>query len=223
MGVRYRVCAGVTFWLPLVCAARTLGQFPLVLEQVLEEVVAPFCRCAGPGDLQAAGDRITCDARGVGTCPAEALLLDRRAFGLSSHLLFGRGGSVGLAEGMTAGDQCDSLFVIHSHPTEGLADILSCRNRIRNAFGAFRVDIDEPHRRSAKWIRKKALTGIAFIRSKPGCFNPPVDVEVCFSNVPTSTGEAKSLKAHSFQGDVSREDHEVGPRDLLAVFLFDRP
>src|SRR5271155_2761467 len=163
MGVRYRVCAGVTFWLPLVCAARTLRQFPLVLEQVLEEVVSPFCRCAGPGDLQAAGDRITCDARGVGTCPAEALLLDRRAFGLSSHVLFGRSGSVGLAEGMAARDQGDGLFIVHSHAREGLADILGCRDRIRNAFGAFRVDVDEPHRGSSQWTCEIALTGIAFV------------------------------------------------------------
>src|SRR5580704_19778943 len=102
MGVRHRICACVTFWLPLVCAARTLRQFPLVLEQVLEEVVTPFCRCAGPRDLQAAGDRITCNTRGVGTCTAEALLLDRRTFGFGSHVRFGRSGAVSLAEGMTA-------------------------------------------------------------------------------------------------------------------------
>src|SRR5271168_1813809 len=116
MGVRYCIRARVTFWFPLVCAARTLRQFPLVLEQVLEEIVTPFCRCAGPCNFEAAGDRITCDARGVGACPAEALLLDRRTFGLSSHVLFGRSGSVGLTEGVTAGDPSDGLFVVHRHP-----------------------------------------------------------------------------------------------------------
>src|SRR5271163_312375 len=110
MGVRHRICPRATFWLPLVCTARTLREFPLVLEQVLEEVVTPFCWRAGPCNFEAAGDRITCDARGVGTIPAEALLLDRRAFGLSSHVLFGRSGSVGLAEGMAARDQGDGLF-----------------------------------------------------------------------------------------------------------------
>src|ERR1700722_12166729 len=111
MGVRYRICACVTFWLPLMRPTRTLRQFPLVLEQVFEEVVTPFCRRVGPCDFEAAGDGVTCDARGVGTCPAEALLFDRRAFGLNSHVLFRRSGSVGLAEGMTARDQGDRLFV----------------------------------------------------------------------------------------------------------------
>src|SRR4029077_20314216 len=107
MGVRYRICACGTFRLPLVCAARTLRQFPLVLEQVLEEVVTPFCRRAGPCNFEAAGGCVTCDARGVDTWQAEALFLDRRAFGLSSHVLFGRGGSMGFAEGMTSRNQGD--------------------------------------------------------------------------------------------------------------------
>ena len=35
-------------WFPLVRAGRALGQFPLVLEQVLEEVVVPLRRRGGP-------------------------------------------------------------------------------------------------------------------------------------------------------------------------------
>src|SRR5580704_6601179 len=223
MRVRYRICARVTFWLPLVCAARTLRQFPLVLEQVLEEIVTPFCRCAGPRNFEAAGDRVTGDARGVGTCPAETLLLDRRAFGLRSHVLFGRSGSVGLAEGMTARDQSDGLFVVHCHPSKSFPDIFRCLDRIGNAFGAFRVDINQTHMGRAKRVGEITFTRKAFIAPHPGCFNSPVDVEVRFPNVRTSAGETESLKAHGFQRYVSREDHQVGPRDLLAVFLLNWP
>src|ERR1700733_2410685 len=222
MSIWYRACACITFWLPLVGASRTLGQFPLVFEQVLEEVVTPFCRRAGPRDFQAAGNGVTCDAGGVSACPAEALLLDRRAFRLSSHVLVGTG-SVGLAKGVTACDQGDGLFVVHGHALEGLADILGCRNRIRNAFRAFRIDINETHRGGAERVREIALTGIALVRSEPGRFNSPVDVEVWFPNVRTSAGETKGLKAHGFEGDIAGKDQQVGPRDLLSVFLLDWP
>src|ERR1043166_2338082 len=48
--------------LPLLGAGRALGQLPLVLEQVLEEVVAPAGRRLRPGHLWTARDRIGADA-----------------------------------------------------------------------------------------------------------------------------------------------------------------
>src|ERR1700691_1525507 len=158
MSIRYCPCACITFWLPLVRASGTLGQFPLVFEQVLEEIVTPFRWCACPGDFQAAGNCITCNAGGVGVCPAEALLLNWRAFWLSSHVLLGRAGSVSLAKSVTACDQGDGLFIVHSHARERLADILGCCNRIRNTLRPFRTDIDESHRGCAERMRKIALT-----------------------------------------------------------------
>src|ERR1700683_1562323 len=111
MSVRYRACAYITFWLPLVCAPRTLGQFPLVFEQVLEKAVPPLRRRAAPCDFQAAGNCVTCDAGGVGVCPADALLLNRRTFGLRPHVLLGRSGPVSLAKSVTTCDQGDGLFI----------------------------------------------------------------------------------------------------------------
>src|SRR6185312_12554758 len=101
----YCACTGVAFWFPLVSATRALRQLPVVLEKVLEEVVAPVCRLRGPGDFEAAANCITCDAGGVRVRPAEALLFDGRTFGLGTHVLGGNRGSVGFAERVTTRDQ----------------------------------------------------------------------------------------------------------------------
>src|SRR5208282_452550 len=37
------------------------------------------------------------------------------------------------------------------------------------------------------------------------------------------SGETEGLETHRFQGDVAGEYHQVGPRNLRAVFLLDRP
>ena len=74
--VGHRAVAGAVLRPPLVRAGRALRQFPLVAEQVLEEVVAPLRRRGGPGDFQAAGDRVAALAGAEAVLPAEALLLE---------------------------------------------------------------------------------------------------------------------------------------------------
>src|SRR5260221_10048861 len=108
--------------LPLMRAGRALGQLPFVAEQVPEEVVAPPRRGRGPDDLQAAADRVAPSARAEFAAPAEALLLDAGGLRLRPHQR-GIAGTVGLAEGVTAGDQRDGFFVVHRHAGEGLADV----------------------------------------------------------------------------------------------------
>ena len=71
VGIRHRAGAGAVLRLPLMRAGRALRQLPFVAEQVLEEVVAPLRRRGGPGDLEAAGDRVAALAR------AEAALSSR--------------------------------------------------------------------------------------------------------------------------------------------------
>src|SRR4029077_11544671 len=146
------------------------------------------------------------------------LLLNRRAFRLPAQLGAGPG-SVGLAEGVTACDQSDGFFVVHRHTRERLTDILGCLDRIGNTFRAFRIHINEAHRGGAEWTREIAFTGIAFVCPHPGRLMPPVDVEVWFPNVSTPAGETKRLEAHSFERDVTREDHQVGPRYLFPSFV----
>ena len=43
-------------------------------------------------------------------------------------------GAMGLAEGVSAGDQCDGFFVVHRHAGEGLTDVAGRGHRI----GVFR-------------------------------------------------------------------------------------
>src|SRR5947209_6776806 len=74
--------AGIALGLPLICAAGTFGHLPLVLEQVLEIVVAPLLRLGRPSHLYSTGDGIAGNAGLVGTCPAKALVFDRCALRL---------------------------------------------------------------------------------------------------------------------------------------------
>jgi hypothetical protein len=46
---------------------------------------------------------------------------------------------------------------------------------------------------------------------------------VGFPYVGAATGEAEGLEAHGFERDVAGEDDQVGPRNLAAVLLLDRP
>src|SRR6185437_1424081 len=82
--IRYRAGARAVLRFPLVSTGRTLGQFPLVAEQVVEEAVAPFRWAVAPDHLDAAGDRVTCLARAIFAGPSEPLLLDVAAFGLGT-------------------------------------------------------------------------------------------------------------------------------------------
>jgi hypothetical protein len=64
---------------------------------------------------------------------------------------------------------------------------------------------------------------IADVSSQPGCFGTPINIVIRFPRVLAAAGETKRFEAHRLEGDVAREDHQVGPRDFAAVFLFDRP
>ena len=131
-------------------------------------------------------------------------------------------GAVGLAEGVTAGDQRDRLLVVHRHARESLADVAGRSERIRLAVRAFRVDVDQAHLHGAEVTREFAVAAVALVR-QPLAFGTPVDVLVRLPDVLATAAEAERLEAHRLQRDVAGEDHQVGPGDLLAVFLLDRP
>src|SRR4029453_13564155 len=106
--------------------------------------VTPLRGRGGPGNFQAAGDRVSALARAEGAPPAEALLLEPGCFGSTPPMGL-RAGAVGLAEGGAPGDERNRLFVVHSHARERLANIRCRRDRIWIAVRALRVDIDQPH------------------------------------------------------------------------------
>jgi hypothetical protein len=231
---------------PLVRAGRALGELPLETEQVLEKVVAPLRGRGGPGHFQAAGDRVGALAAAMAAHPAEALVFKVARFRLHTHVR-GRCGAVRLAEGVTTGDQCHGLFVVHCHAGEGLADVARGGHRIGFAFGAFGVHVDEAHLHRSQRVLQVALillraairivfghqhttarhpfgtTGVAHVAFQPLALAAPVHVLVGLPGVGPATGEAQGLEAHGFQGHIARKNHEVSPGNPVAVLLLDRP
>ena len=236
---------GAVLRLPLVRACRALGQFPFVAKEVLEEVVAPLRRRGRPGDLQAAGDGVAALAGAKTAGPAEPLLFEAAGFGFVGDVR-GIAGTVGLAEAVAAGDQCDGFFVIHRHARERVADVMCGGDRIGVAVGALGVHVDQAHLHGCQRIFQVArvlvaigvvvgdhdaaglcdalgTTRIALVTTQPGGLLAPIDVLVRFPGVLAATGEAERLEAHGFERDVACQDHQVRPRNLAAILLLDRP
>src|SRR3989304_10154772 len=181
VGIRHRAGGSATLRLPLIRTGRALRQFPFVAEQVLEEGVAPLCWRGGPSDLQAAGDRVTAFAGAEAALPAEALLLDTGRFWLRPAM-GRRAGAVGFAEGVTASDERNRLFVVHGHASKNLADILGSRDRIRVAVRAFRIDVDQPHLHGSERIFEVPVAGVAFI-TQPRVLRAPINVLIRLPDV----------------------------------------
>src|SRR4030095_6236611 len=80
----------------------------------------------------------------------------------------------------------------------------------------------QPLRAGARGFRETPLPGVAFVGEPLGLL-APVHLLVRLPDVGTAAAEAERLEAHRLQRDVAREDHQVGPGDLLAVLLLDRP
>ena len=222
MRIRHGTGACATLRLPLVRTGRALRQFPFEAEQVPEEVVAPLRGRVGPGDFQAAGDRVAAFARAKAALPAQALLLDAGRFGLRPNM-FRIAGAVGLAEGVAARDEGHRLLVVHRHASEDLADILGRSDRVRVAVRAFRVDVNQAHLHGSERIFEVPLAGVALVATQPGLLGAPIDVLIRLPDVLATAAETEGLESHRFQGDVAGEDHQVGPGNLPAVLLLDRP
>ena len=206
---------------PLLGPGRRQELLPLVAEQDVEELVVPPGRVVGPGDLDAAGDGVLADAGAVGRLPAEALQLDRRGLRVGADALR-RAGAVGLAEGVAAGDQRDGLLVVHRHPAERLADVAGRGEEVAAGVRALGVDVDEAHRVGAERLLE-LVVGAPALGAEPLGLRAPVHVGVRLVDVDPAAGEAEGLEAARLQGHVARQDDQVGPGDLLAVLLLDRP
>ena len=205
---------------PLLRARRALGQLPLEAEEVLEEVVAPPRRRLGPGDLEAAGDRVPALAGAEAVLPAQALLLERGRLRLGAEVVGGRR-AVGLAEGVAAGDEGDGLLVVHRHAAEGLPDVPGRGERVGVAVRPLRVDVDQAHLDGAELRGEVPLAAVALV-AEPGVLRAPEDL-LGLPGVLPAEREAEGLEAHRLHGDVAGEGDQVGPGDLLAVLLLDRP
>src|SRR5579872_6010546 len=214
MSVWHRSLACTILRRPLVCASRTLGQFPLVLEQVMEEVVAPLGRRCGPDYFQTAADGIATKALTQLVFPPEALQFNVRTLRFGAYVLSGNAGAMGFAECMTAGNKCDGFFIIHSHPAEGFANVSRSRNWIRLSVRPFRIHVDQTHLHSGKRVIEIAVSFIAFI-SKPRAFGAPEYVLFRLPRILASATETEGFEPHGFKRDVACENHQIGPGNQI--------
>ena len=158
--------------------------------------------------------------RAVGVDPAEAHAVHGAALGLGTDEV-GVAGAVGLAEGVATGDERDGLLVVHGHALERLADVDGGLLRIGLAVGALRVHVDEAHLHGAERTAELALAAVALV-AEPLVLGAPVDL-LRLPHVLATEAEPEGLEAHRLEGDVAGQHEEVGPGDLLAVLLLDRP
>ncbi len=127
-----------------------------------------------------------------------------------------------LAEGVTTGGERDGFLIIHRHPRESLADVAARTDRIGLAVGAFGIDVNEAHLHRAERVGEVALARIALI-VEPLALGSPVNILFGFPHIGAATGKPESLEAHRFECDIAREDQQIGPAQLAAIFLLDRP
>src|SRR5216684_3444676 len=209
----------------LIGPSRALLQLPFIFEQVLEKAVAPLRRRRAPGDFRAAGDRVFSFPCAIAALPAEAHLLNGRSFRLGNHKR-GIASAVSLAEAVSAGDERNRLLVVHRHALEGLANVDGGGHRIRLEVRPVRIHVDQAHMHGSQRILEIADAAVALVATRirePGLLLAPVDDLVGLPHIGAPAAEAECLEAHGFERDIAGKDHEVGPRDLRAVFPLDRP
>src|ERR1700747_946311 len=164
---------------------------------MFKEVVTPLRRRTGPDDFQAAGERIRALAGAKAVLPAETLILDGSTLRLRSHMGTGAR-AMSFAEGVAARNQGNGFFIIHRHASESHTDILGRRNRIRLAFGAFRVDVNQTHGGGSERMFEIALAGVALVSTQPRGLGTPINVLIRFPNILTPAGETEGLEPHRF-------------------------
>ncbi len=160
--------------------------------------------------------------------PAEALRSEIAARGCGPQL---RGVAIAmrLAECMPARGQRDGFLVVHRHAREGFLHV--ARHAfviVRIALRSFGVDVDQPHldRRERSLDHFEAVLGIdarlhAFVH--PLVFAAPIDVAFGFIDIDAAAAETEDRTAHAFDRHIAGEDEQIGPADLVAIFLLDRP
>src|ERR1700722_55212 len=193
IGYRTGTCAVLRC--PLVRTSRALCQLPFVAEQIFEIIVAPFRRRGGPNDLQAAADRLIAVAVAEAVLPTEALLLDRGALGLGGDILLGIRSAVGLAKGVTPGNQRNCFLVVHRHPSERLSDIPCRSDWIWISIRPFRIHVNQSHLHGAERIVEFTIAFITLV-SEPLGLRSPVDVFFRFPDIRTPAAETEGLEAH---------------------------
>jgi hypothetical protein len=136
--------------------------------------------------------------------------------------MFRVSGAVGFAESVAARDKGHRLLVVHRHAGENFADIPRRSDRVRVSVRAFRVDVNQSHLHGSNWVFEVSVVGVDLV-TQPFVLGSLIGVLFRFPDVLTPSAETEGLEAHRFQGNVPGKDHQVGPGNLPAVFLLDRP
>src|SRR5580704_17585398 len=179
------------------CAGRTLRQFPLIAEQVGEEVVAPLGRPRGPNHFQSASDSVATMTFAKFILPSKSLILDVGAFWFIAYILSGNTSAVRFAEGVTAGNQRNCFFVIHRHTGKSLSDVTCRSNRIGLSVRPFRIHIDQAHLHRAQRILKITIAAVTLI-SQPRALRTPVYF-FGFPHVRAPAAKTERLETHRLE------------------------
>ena len=206
---------------PLMGAGGALVEFPLIAEEHVEIAVVPLGGVGLPGAFDAAGDGVHALAAAEVALPSKAHLLHGSRFRLTAHMVLGAS-AMRLAEGVAARHQSDGFLVVHGHAREGLAHVATGGDRVGIAVRALRVDVDQAHLHGAEGIIQHAVAGVALV-AQPDVLVAPVDVLLGLPDVGAAARETEGLEAHGLQRAVARQDHQIGPGDLVAILLLDRP
>ena len=161
-------------------------------------------------------------ARAQGVLPAEALLLDAGTLGFGTNMLVRVGGTMGLAEGVPAGNEGHCLLVIHRHARERFSDVQGRSERVRFTIWPLRVHVDQAHLNGAERVHELTVAAVALVVLPLG-LRPPVDVPFGLPDIRAAATEAVGLEPHRLESDIAGENHQIGPGNLPAVLLFDGP
>ena len=216
-GIRERPIGGD----PLMRASGAFRQHPIMVQQVLEVVIVPLGRVDGPGAFDPAGNGMHAHAGMEAAHPAKPHLLKRCGFRFRANMARGAS-AMALAEGMATCRQRDGFFVIHRHAGEGFANIAARGDWIRITVRAFRIDVNQTHLHGSERVFQNAVARVALV-IQPGFFGAPIDILFRFPDIHAPTAKAKRLQAHGFNGAIAGQDEQIGPGNLVAVFLLHRP
>src|SRR6201987_3720928 len=64
---------------------------------------------------------------------------------------------------------------------------------------------------------------VSDVAAEPPFFGSPIDILIGLPNILATAAETECFESHRFERNVPGEDHQIGPRNLAAILLFDRP
>ena len=207
----------------------TCGRFlqrPIIAKQQLEIAHVPFCGFGRPGAFQPRCYRIGCFATQIRVHPAQALVFDLGAFGFGPQ----RSGiaiAMGLAHGVAATGKRCGFFIVHRHARKGFAHLLGGFQRVGFAVHTLGVHIDQAHLHSRQRVFHGVGLGHVFIARvrgrQPFALGPPIGVFFGVPDIFAPERKAIGFQPHVFISHGACQQNQVCPRDLVAVFLFQRP